>query len=182
MKFLYDLFPVILFFIVYKFFGIYAATATAIVATIVQIAWAKYRHGKVEGALIASGAIIVIFGGATLFLHDESFIKWKPTVLYWLFAVSLVASNIFFKKNLIRSLMGKQIGLPESIWSKLNLAWAIFFAVLGCVNLWVAFNFSTDTWVDFKLFGTMGLMLVFVIGQSLMLNKYMTESTEKDGE
>jgi len=182
MKFLYDLFPVILFFIVYKFFGIYAATATAIIATIVQIGWAKYRHGKVEGALIASGLIIVVFGGATLLLHDESFIKWKPTVLYWLFAVSLTVSDLFLRKNLIRSLMDKQIALPEPVWRKLNLSWAIFFAVLGCLNLYVAFTFSTDTWVDFKLFGTMGLMLVFVIGQSLMLNKYMTESPEKDGD
>jgi intracellular septation protein len=173
MKFLFDLFPVILFFIVYKFFGIYAATATAIIATIVQIGWVKYRHGKVDGALIASGVIIVVFGGATLLLHDESFIKWKPTVLYWLFAISLVGTNLLFKKNLIRSLMDKKISMPEKIWDKLNLAWAIFFAVLGCLNLYVAFNFSTDTWVNFKLFGTMGLMLVFVIGQSIALDKHM---------
>jgi intracellular septation protein len=179
MKFLFDLFPVILFFIVYKFFGIYAATATAIIATIVQIGWVKYRHGKVDGALIASGVIIVVFGGATLLLHDESFIKWKPTVLYWLFAISLAVTNILFKKNLIRSLMDKKISMPEKIWDKLNLAWAIFFAVLGCLNLYVAFNFSTDTWVNFKLFGTMGLMLVFVIGQSIALDKHMTA---KDSE
>lgn len=182
MKFLFDLFPVILFFVAYKFFGIYTATAVAIVATLIQIAWAKLRHGKVEGALIASGAIIVVFGGATLLLHDESFIKWKPTVLYWLFAAVLFASNAWFGKNLIRSLMEKQISMPPAIWNKLNLAWAAFFALLGCINLYVAFNFSTDIWVDFKLFGTMGLMLAFVIGQSLMLNKYMTEAGEKDAE
>ena len=182
MKFLFDLFPVILFFVAFKFFGIYTATAVAIIATLVQIAWAKYRHGKVEGALIASGAIIVVFGGATLLLHDESFIKWKPTVLYWLFAIGLFASNAWFGKNLIRSLMEKQIAMPTAIWNKLNLAWAAFFAVLGCINLYVAFNFSTDIWVDFKLFGTMGLMLAFVIVQSLMLNKYMTEAGEKDAE
>lgn len=182
MKFLFDLFPVILFFVAYKFFGIYTATAVAIVATLIQIAWAKLRHGKVEGALIASGAIIVVFGGATLLLHDESFIKWKPTVLYWLFAAVLFASNAWFGKNLIRSLMEKQIAMPPAIWNKLNLAWAAFFALLGCINLYVAFNFSTDIWVDFKLFGTMGLMLAFVIGQSLMLNKYMTEAGEKDAE
>ena len=182
MKFLFDLFPVILFFVAYKFFGIYTATAVAIVATLIQIAWAKLRHGKVEGALIASGAIIVVFGGATLLLHDESFIKWKPTVLYWLFAAVLFAANAWFGKNLIRSLMEKQISLPVPVWNKLNLAWAAFFAVLGCVNLYVAFSFSTDIWVDFKLFGTMGLMLAFVIGQSLMLNKYMTEAGEKDAE
>jgi intracellular septation protein len=179
MKFLFDLFPVILFFIVYKFFGIYAATATAIAATIVQIGWVKYRHGKVDNALIASGVIIVVFGGATLLLHDESFIKWKPTVLYWLFAISLAVTNVLFKKNLIRSLMDKKISMPEKVWDKLNLAWAIFFAVLGCLNLYVAFNFSTDAWVNFKLFGTMGLMLVFVIGQTIVLDKHMTA---KDSE
>lgn len=179
MKFLFDLFPVILFFIVYKFFGIYAATASAIAATIAQIGWVKYRHGKVDNALIASGVIIIVFGGATLLLHDESFIKWKPTVLYWLFAISLAVTNILFKKNLIRSLMDKKISMPEKVWDKLNLAWAIFFAVLGCLNLYVAFNFSTDTWVNFKLFGTMGLMLVFVIGQTIVLDKHMTA---KDSE
>jgi intracellular septation protein len=179
MKFLFDLFPVILFFIVYKFFGIYAATATAIAATIVQIGWVKYRHGKVDNALIASGVIIVVFGGATLLLHDESFIKWKPTVLYWLFAISLAGTNLLFKKNLIRSLMDKKISMPEKVWDKLNLAWAIFFAALGCLNLYVAFNFSTDAWVNFKLFGTMGLMLVFVIGQTIVLDKHMTA---KDSE
>jgi len=174
MKFLFDLFPVILFFIVFKFFGIYAATATAIVATIAQIGWVKYRHGKVDNTLIASGLIIIVFGGATLLLHDESFIKWKPTVLYWLFAVSLVVSNALFKKNLIRSLMDKQISMADAIWNKLNLAWALFFAVLGVINLYVAFNYSTDIWVDYKLFGTTGLMLVFFIGQALLLNKHMT--------
>lgn len=179
MKFLFDLFPVILFFVVFKFSGIYAATATAIVATILQIGWAKYRHGKVDGALIASGVIIIVFGGATLLLHNESFIKWKPTVLYWLFTVSLLVANMVFRKNLIRSLMEKQISMPDAVWNKLNLAWAVFFAFLGCLNLYVAFNFSTDTWVDFKLFGTMGLMLAFIIGQSLVLNKYMSE---KDAE
>ena len=179
MKFLFDLFPVILFFAVYKFFGIYAATATAIVATLLQIAGVKLRHGKVDNALIASGVIITVFGGATLLLHDESFIKWKPTILYWFFAVGLLASNLLFKKNLIRSLMEKQISMPEAIWGRLNLAWATFFAGLGVLNLYVAFNFSTDTWVDFKLFGTMGLMFAFIIGQTLALNKYITE---KDAE
>ena len=105
MKFLFDLFPVILFFVVFKTFGIYAATGAAIVATLAQIGWVKYKHGKVDGMLIASGAIIIVFGGATLLLHNEVFIKWKPTVLYWLFAVVLLASEIFWNKNLIRAVM-----------------------------------------------------------------------------
>lgn len=175
MKFLFDLFPVIVFFIVYKFSGIYAATTTAIIATILQIGWAKYKHGKVEATLIASGVIIIVFGGATLLLHDESFIKWKPTVLYWLFAISLLVTNTFFNKNIIRGLMEKQISMPEHVWNKLNLAWAGFFAMLGGLNLYVAFNYTTDTWVDFKLFGTTGLMLVFFIAQAFALNKHVTE-------
>ena len=179
MKFFFDLFPVILFFITFKFFGIYVATATAIIATILQIGWVKHKHGKVDGMLIASGVIIVIFGGATLLLHDETYIKWKPTVLYWLFAIGLISANSIFKKNLIRNLMEKQINMPDSIWGKLNLAWALFFAGLGVLNLYIAFNFSTDIWVNFKLFGTIALMFAFVIGQSLVLGKYMTE---KDAE
>jgi len=174
-KFLFDLFPVILFFIVFKTMGIYAATAAAIVATLAQIAWVKYRHGKVDGMLIASGVIIVVFGGATLLLHNEAFIKWKPTVLYWLFAIVLFAAEMFWNKNLIRAVMDKQLALPESVWRKLNHAWAGFFAIMGLLNLYVAFNFATETWVNFKLFGTMGLMLVFVVLQSLFLGKYMKE-------
>ena len=173
MKFLFDLFPVILFFIVFKFYDIYAATAVAMAATVIQIAWAKLRYGNVDGALIASGVIIVVFGGATLLLHDENFIKWKPTVLYWMFALTLVFSQLLFKKNPMRALMEKQVSMADSIWNKLNLAWAAFFAVLGFINLYVAFHFSTDIWVDFKLFGTMGLMFVFIVAQTFVLSKHM---------
>jgi intracellular septation protein len=175
MKFLFDLFPIILFFAAYKVLGIYAATAAAIVATLGQIAWVKHRHGKVDGMLIASGAIIVVFGGATLLLHDEAFIKWKPTVLYWLFAGVLSLAEIFWHKNLIRAMMQEQINLPEGIWRTLNHAWAGFFVLLGALNLYVAAHFSTDTWVNFKLFGTVGLMFLFVILQSLLLSRYATE-------
>ena len=173
MKFLFDLFPVILFFVVFKWHGIYAATSVAIVATLVQIAWAKYRHGKIETMLIVSGVIIVVFGGATLLLHDETFIKWKPSILYWFFAVTLLAAEAFWHNNIIRNLMQAQVNLPDVIWRKLNFAWATFFAALGALNLYVAFHYSTDTWVDFKLFGTTGLMLAFVVTQSLYLSKFM---------
>ncbi len=175
MKFLFDLFPVILFFLVFKLFGIYAATTAAIVATLAQIAWVKYRHGKVDGMLIASGVIVIVFGGATLLLHDETFIKWKPTVLYWLFACVLFGAEIFWRKNLIRSMMAQQIEMPDAIWRILNHAWAGFFAVLGVINLYVAFNYSLDTWVNFKLFGTTAMMLIFVVVQSLLLSKYIKE-------
>jgi intracellular septation protein len=174
MKFLFDLFPVILFFVVFKIFGIYAATATAIVATLLQIGWVRLRHGKVDNMLIASGIIIVVFGGATLLLHDETFIKWKPTVLYWLFGIGIATASLLFKRNLIRSMMEKQINMPDAVWNKLNHAWAVFFILLGCLNLIVAYNFTTEAWVNFKLFGTMLLMLAFIIGQSLMISKYIS--------
>ena len=179
MKFLFDLFPVILFFAMFKLAGIFAATAAAMVATLAQIAWVKWRHGKVDGMLLASGAIVVIFGGATLLLHDETFIKWKPTVLYWMFALVLLAAELFWHKNLIRSMMQQQIRMPDHIWRKLNHAWAVFFALLGVLNLYVAFHYSTDAWVNFKLFGATGLMLVFVVLQSLLLSKYIEDEEVK---
>lgn len=175
MKFLFDLFPVILFFATFKLAGIYVATAAAIVATLAQIGWVKWHHGKVDGMLMASGIIIVVFGGATLLLHNESFIKWKPTVLYWLFALILFAGELIWRKNLIRSMMEEQIKLPDHVWRTLNHAWAGFFALLGVLNLHVAFNYPTEFWVNFKLFGTTGLMLAFIVGQSVMLSKYIEE-------
>lgn len=178
MKFLFDLFPVILFFIAFKFFGIYVATAVAIIATIAQIIYCKIRHGRVEKMLLLSGAIIVLFGGATLLLKDPTFIQWKPTILYWLFSAGLVISQLFFHKNPIRAMMEKQITLPNAIWTKLNLAWAALFLALGFLNLYVAFNYSQDTWVNFKLFGITGIMFVFIILQTFMLSKYIT-SEEK---
>ncbi len=180
MKLLFDLFPVILFFVTFKFFGVFAATAAAIVATFVQVAWVKYRHGKVDTMLWVSLGIITVFGGATLLLHDETFIKWKPTVLYWFFSAALLLSPILFNKNLMRALLQEKMSLPDSVWRNLNLAWSVFFAVLGVVNLYVAFSYSTDTWVNFKLFGATSLMLVFILVQSAMLSKYVEEDKKVD--
>ena len=173
MKFLFDLFPVIVFFVAFKLADIYVATGTAIAATFLQVGWLKLRRRPVEPMLWVSLALIVVFGGATLALRDETFIKWKPTVLYWLFGVVLVASDLLFRKNLIRAMLGSQVQLPERIWSKLHWSWVIFFALMGVANLYVAFNFPTDLWVNFKLFGGMGLMLAFVIGQALFLSRYV---------
>jgi intracellular septation protein len=152
--------------------GIYLATLVAIVASVGQIGWVKLRGHKVETMLWVSLGIIVVFGGATLWLHDESFIKWKPTVLYWIFA-GIIFGATFFGRNIIRSLMGNQMELPDIAWSRLNASWGGFFAFMGVANLVVAFNFSTDAWVNFKLFGSLGLMLLFVIGQSMMLTRYL---------
>ena len=183
MKFLFDLFPVILFFIAFKFYGIFIATAVAIAATIGQIIYSKVRHGKVDPMLLVSGGIIAVLGTATLLLHDQTFILWKPTVLYWFIAGALLVSQLFFKKNLIRAVMEKQMAMPEFIWIRLNIAWAVFFTVLGFVNLYVAFHYSLDTWVDFKLFGITGLMFVFIITQTLLVSKYiMPESSNDDSK
>jgi intracellular septation protein len=178
MKLLFDLFPILLFFIAFKFQGIYVATAVAIAATVGQIIWSKYKHGKVDTMLWISFAIIAVFGGATLLLHDETFIKFKPSVLYWLFAAILLVSNAFFHKNLMRSLLQEKIALPVHAWNRLNLMWGLFFGVLGFINLYVAFNYSTDAWVNFKLFGFTGLMLVFILGQGVWLSKYIDEKKE----
>ena len=206
MKFLFDLFPVILFFIVFKWgeghaaaaqttvqhylsglmsgsgkipldqAPIMLATAVAIVATLLQIGYLLARRRKVDAMLWLSLAIIGVFGGATIYFHNDAFIKWKPTVLYWCFSAGLIGSQLLFKKNVIRQMMGQQMVLPETIWSRLNLAWAGFFALMGTLNLLVAFNFPTATWVSFKLFGGTGLMIAFVIAQTLMLSKYLKDA------
>jgi len=138
----------------------------------VQIAWVWLRHRKVEKMLWVSFGVIAVFGGATLVLQDETFIKWKPTVLYWLFAGALAIAELGFRKNLIRAMMVSQIALPEPVWRRLLASWIGFFAVMGAINLAVAFNFSTETWVNFKLFGGIGLMLLFIVLQALMLARY----------
>ncbi len=176
-KFLFDLFPLILFFLAFKFSDIFTATAVAIAAGIGQIIWLKARGKAIEAMHWINLTIIVVFGGATLLLHDDTFIKWKPTVLYWLFAGILLGGKLLFGRNLIQKVMGAQIALPGPVWNKLNLSWALFFIVSGALNLYVAFSgqFSEAQWVNFKLFGLMALMLVFVIAQSLWLGRYMKE-------
>jgi intracellular septation protein len=172
MKFLFDLFPVALFFVAFKIAGIYVATAVAIAASLLQVGWLKFRKQRVHPMLWASLGIIVVFGGATLVLQDETFIKWKPTVLYWLFGVVLAVSATMFRRNLIQLMLSEQMRLPPPIWARLNWSWVAFFVFMGAANLYVAYNFSTDLWVNFKLFGGMGLMLAFVVVQSLFLAKY----------
>jgi intracellular septation protein len=175
MKFLFDLFPVILFFAAFKLYDIYVATAVAIAATAAQIGWVWLRHRRVENTLWVSLAVIALFGGLTLLLQNETFIKWKPTVLYWLFGTVLAVSAAAFRKNLIRAMMEKQISMPDEAWSRLQASWIAFFALMGALNLYVAYSFSTETWVDFKLFGGIGLMLAFVVLQALMLGRYIED-------
>jgi intracellular septation protein len=180
MKILFDLFPVILFFVAYKFGNdIFLATGVAIAATFAQIGWVYAKHRKVDTMLWVSLAVIVVFGGATLLFQNETFIKWKPTVLYWLFATILLGGRIFFGRNLIRAMLNDKVTMPDIAWHKLYLSWVGFFILMGFANLFVAYTFSTDAWVNFKLFGGMGLTLVFVLLQGLMLSKYIEEQPEE---
>lgn len=175
MKVFFDLFPVILFFIGFKLYDIFIATAIAIGATIALIIYSKLRHGKVEKMLIINGIVISILGGVTLLLHDKTFIMWKPTVLYWLLAAALLVSNFFFKKNLIQQMMGKMLNPPAHLWQRLNWIWIAFLIALGFINIYVFKHYSENTWVNFKLFGVTSIMFIFMIAQTLILKDYLIE-------
>ena len=183
MKFLFDLLPVLLFFIAYKLDGIYVATAVLIVTSLAQVAWLWFRHRRVEKMPLITALLVLVLGGATLLLHDETFVKWKPTVVNWLFALAFLGSQFIDGKTLVERMMSGAIDLPAEIWSRLNTLWVAFFVLMGVANLYVAFNFDTDTWVNFKLFGMLGLTLVFVVLQSFYLARHLkrpaTETSEE---
>lgn len=182
MKFLFDLFPILLFFIAYKVQGIYVATAVAIAASVAQVAWFWLRHRRVEVMHVVTLALIAVLGGATLWLHDESFIKWKPTVVDWVFGIVFAGSQLIGDKPLVERMMGRAIELPAVIWQRLNLSWALFFLSLGGANLYVVYHFDTDTWVNFKLFGMMGLTFAFVVVQAFYLARHVKDDTQKESE
>jgi intracellular septation protein len=177
-KLLFDLFPIILFFVAFKFADIYTATAVAIGATIAQILWLKLRGRHVEVMQWISLGVIVVFGGLTLMLHDEAFIKWKPTILYWLFAGGLLVARLM-GRNLMKTFMGAQMSLPDPVWERVNQLWILYFMVMGALNLWVAYSWSTDIWVNFKLFGTLGMTLLFVILQGIYLSRFLKDSGDE---
>ena len=179
-KLLIDFLPIALFFAAFKLWDIYVATGVAIVATIIQIAWLRYSRGKVEPMQWLSLGIIVVFGGATILAHDESFIKWKPTVLYWLMGATLLVGWVAFRRNFLKTLLGAQLELPEPAWRTLLWSWVGFFTFMGALNLWVAFNFDTDTWVNFKLFGGLGLLVLFALAQGLYMSRFMKEVEAPD--
>ncbi|MBT9475287.1 septation protein A [Polaromonas sp.] len=153
------------------------ATVVVIVATLLQILWLKARGRKVDTMLWVSLGLVTALGGATIYFHSENFIKWKPTVLYWVMGGALLFGQLVLRKNGIKSLMGAQMALPDAVWRTVNFSWIAFFTLMGFLNLWVAFNFSTSTWVNFKLFGGLGLMLVFVLVQAAFLNKHIKTDT-----
>lgn len=181
MKLLFDLFPVILFFIAYKLYDIYTATAVIIVATIFQVAYVYTRHKRVEKIHIITLVLILVLGGLTLILHDEAFIKWKPSIVNWGFALVFLGSHFIGKKPIVERMMGQAISLPDTIWIRLSWLWVLFFILSGVVNLYVAFHYDTDTWVNFKLFGLMGMTLVFILIQGIYISRYIEES-DSDAE
>ena len=170
-KFLFDLFPIILFFIAFKIYDIFIATAVAIVATLLQIIYVYFKDKKVEKVLLFNGVMITFLGGLTILLQNKMFIMWKPSVLYWCFALILLFSNVFLKKNLVQMALGKQVELKNKFWNVINWYTSIFFVLLGFINLYVAYNFSEDTWVNFKLFGITGLLFIYMIFLGLYISK-----------
>jgi intracellular septation protein len=180
MKVLLDFFPILVFFVAFKLAddphrGIMLATGSAIVATFIQIGFTYWKHRQVERLALVTLALIVVLGGLTLAFQDERFIKWKPTAVNWLFAVVFLGSEYLGAKNLVRRMLERSVSLPDAAWVRLNRGWVAFFAAMGAANLYVAFNFETEVWVNFKLFGLLGLTLLFVLGQALYLMRHAGE-------
>ena len=186
MKFLYDLFPLLLFFAAFKLYDIYTATAVAIVASFVQVGGYWLRHRRFETAHLITLGVIAVFGGLTLALHDDTFIKWKPTLVYWILAASLFGSHFIGERTLIDRMLGAHLELPQRLWRRLSLAWVAFFALLGGLNLYVAFYYGLDLdeetrrgiWVNFKVFGLLGLTLVFTLVQAFFMSRHMPGEAE----
>jgi len=180
MKLLFDFFPIFIFFIVYKLYGIFVATAALMVSAVVQVGWSWFRHRRVDTLYWVTLGLTLTLGGATLLLQDETFIKWKPTVVNWLFAAAFLISQYVGSKPILQRMMANNITLPDAIWTRLNWSWITFFTIIGAVNLYVAFSghFSDDAWVNFKLFGLMGLTLIFVLLQAFYLAKYIADEDE----
>jgi intracellular septation protein len=186
MKFLFDVFPLLLFFAAFKLYDIYVATAVAIVASIAQVGVFWWRHRRFETMHLITLAVIVVFGGLTLLLHNDTFIKWKPTILYWVFGALVLGSHMVGRKTVMERLLGGQLKLPARVWHQVNLAWGLFFLAVGALNLYVAFYYAPEqaaeirqaTWVNFKVFGLMGLTFAFAIVQALFLARHMKDEKE----
>lgn len=155
------------------------ATVVVVIATALQVAWLMARGRKVDMMLWVSLGLVTALGGATIWFHSETFIKWKPTVLYWVMGLAFLVSQWVFRKNLLRTLLGAQIELPAAVWQRLSLAWVAFFGLMGVLNIWVAYEYSTAAWVNFKLFGGIGLMLLFTLAQGLYLARHLKPEAEE---
>ena len=188
MKFLFDFLPLLVFFAAFKLYGIYAATAAAIAASVVQVGAFRALYRRYEPAHLVTLAVIALFGALTIALRDDAFIKWKPTVVNWAFSAVILAAPLFLKKSALEYVLGGALQLPRAVWRKLNLAWAAFFAVMGLLNLYVAFYYNaaataearTQFWVNFKVFGLTGLTFAFILVQMLFLARHLKTGAEND--
>lgn len=172
MKLFYDLLPIIVFFIAYKFYGIYVATGVAIAAVVIQVTSTLVRGKKPEMMHLITLAMVVVLGGATLLFRNELFIKWKPTAVYWILGVVFLMSQFIGEKTLVQKMLEKTLTLPAKAWIALNTSWYGFFFLMGILNLIVVYSFDTDTWVNFKLFGTLILTLIFALVQGIMVSRF----------
>ena len=179
MKQLLEFIPIILFFVAYKLYDIYVATAIIIVATILQVAYAFFKHKKVETMQLITLGLVIVFGGATIYLHDEQYLKWKFSIIEWLFGLAFLSSHFIGEKTFIERMMSNNLTLPANIWTRLNFSWASFFMLVGFINLYVMYNYNTDDWVTFKTFVAPGLMIVFMIVQMSLIYKYIPDTEEK---
>ena len=154
------------------------ATIVVIIATGVQITYLLARGKKIDMMLWVTFALVVVLGGATIWFHNATFIKWKPSVLYWAMGLAFWVSQAIFRKNLLQTMIGGQLDLPATVWQRLNFAWIAFFGLLGLLNLYVAYSFTTSTWFTFKAFGVTGLMLVFMLAQGFFISKHLPPEPE----
>ena len=209
MKLIFDFLPLFLFFATYKVASVHAqfaatlatqwlgslmlggivgpsegpvllATVVVMAATLIQVAWMRLNRRKIDLVLWISLVIIVVFGGATIWYHSETFIKWKPSVILWVMGLIFLISQTCYQRNILRSTLGDELELPDLVWKRLNLLWVIYFVVMGVLNLWVAYSFSTNAWVNFHTFGSTGLSIAFLFGQGIYINRYQQpEALEK---
>lgn len=180
MQAIFEFLPLIIFYVVWKLADIYWATGALIAMSALQVLFYIVRGKTVPTKTWIFFGLITVFGGLTIFMHDDTFLKWKVTIINGVFAAALIVSQYVFKKNIIKQFLGESLSLPENIWNKLNLSWALFFAFCGALNWYIAFNFEQEVWVNFKVFGLTGLMIVFSISSIFALYKYLPkEESEK---
>jgi intracellular septation protein len=178
MQFLYEFFPVLLFFITFKLYGIYTATVVGIATTFIQVIFTRFYSKKWDKKQLFTLSVFLIFGGLTLYFHNPIFVKWKPTIIFWIFSLIILGSHLFTKKTLAQQMMEPALegkgNIPVSVWQRLNIGWGVFFFLLGVINLYIAYQFSNEAWVNFKFYGITGALLVFSIAQALCLTRYVT--------
>lgn len=179
LNFLYEFLPVLLFFIAFKVYGIYVATIVGIVISAIQLAASTAWNKTVDKKQLITLIIFVIFGGLTLYFHNPIFVKWKPTIIFWIFGTVLLVSHFIGKKPLMQrvleSMLEDKIKPPSIVWARLNLAWTAFLILLGAINIYIAYHFSTETWVNFKFYGILGLLFLFNLLQFFYLARHSSE-------